>query len=114
MVAQPEPSLKVFLLRLEDPGVAPTFKARPAQGVIASGFVKFVNYTGSTVGLVFTDPRNPGGASPFRVREANIPVGTPVYLDVREDAVNGRYFYNGRGEGFQIIGESSPEIIIDR
>jgi hypothetical protein len=101
---------KVFLLSVGLPGNI-TYRARPAYTPVTPGdTVKFVNRTGLTVNLVF-----PGGV--FAKPSTSIGnAGADVMLVM--DVPSERYVYSGTvGDpvaGQPVLGESSPEIIVDR
>ena len=85
------------------------FKARPTPLIVQPGdMVKFSNYAGGTVSLTFEpglfekDQVSLGGTS-----------NSKDTVTVR-DLPDGRYPYRGWVGAIPVLGDSSPEIIIDR
>lgn len=84
-----------------------TFKARPAYAVTKPGEqLKFSNYTGQIVTLEF-----PNGL--FDKKQLILSTGMKDTLTA-QDVADGRYTYEGVVNGVEVVGESRPEIIIDR
>jgi len=84
-----------------------SFKARPAYAVTKPGEqVKFSNYTGQIVTLTF-----PTGL--FDKNQLILSNGVKDTLTV-QDVADDRYTYTGDVNGVEVVGESSPEIIVDR
>ena len=88
-----------------------TYRARPAYTPVTPGdTVKFVNRTGLPVNLTF-----PGGVfAKSSTSIGNASADVMLVMDVPSE----RYVYEGRVgnpvDGALVLGESSPEIIVDR
>jgi len=99
--------LRVLILESEG-----AIKARPAYAAAAPpDRVRFVNLTPYNVTLQFI------GDTPFdgpTIVLGPHGSGSKVERVVRSDAADGRYAYRSTINGQPLLGESDPEIIIDR
>ena len=84
------------------------FRARPTPLITKPGEqVKFSNYAGATVVLTF-----PTGL--FDQDQLTLTVASNKNTVTAQDVADGPYPYEGSVNGQPVLGESSPEIIIDR
>ena len=84
------------------------FKARPTPLITKPGEqVKFSNYCGGTVVLTFQ-------SGLFDQDQVTLDQTSNKSTLTVQDVADGRYSYAGSVNGVPVLGESSPEIIIDR
>ena len=99
---------KVFLLRVKPVTDPPRYRARPASVAAEVGdTVKFINFTDHPVVLNFN-------AGIFGTTTLTVAAGGEQASDVQSIEA-GNYPYTGRvHDQWDVEGDSSPEIIIDR
>jgi hypothetical protein len=84
------------------------FRARPAYlKTVPGDQVKFSNYAGATALLTF-----PAGL--FDQDDLTLTTAANKDTLTVQDVADGPYPYSGTVNGVPILGESSPEIIVDR
>ena len=103
MVVTSEPH-KIMLLK-----VGPdSYRARPSFEAVAPGEdVRFINWTEGSVDITFA-------AGLFGQDTLTLTAGSKNTLTVQDQLPDGRYPYTARVGTIVVVGESSPEIIIDR